>query len=137
MQRGPWMEGSSGYAAVSLALEGVLKETSAGWSEGCNEPYSCVVPCFPSSWISGNSHNFQFPVYKLQVLKCKCCVCLPAFSPDSSFFLGEEDRGRWVWGDLRGARSADAGQCGAEGGISPAAQTGAEDGGRCPEKAAG
>ena len=42
---------------------------------------------------------------------------------------GEEDRRRWFRGDLRGFGPADPGQCGAEGGVSPATQTGSEDGG--------
>lgn len=50
---------------------------------------------------------------------------------------GEKDRGRWLRGDLRGGGSADADQRGAEGGVSPAAQTGAEDGGGCAEEAPG
>lgn len=50
---------------------------------------------------------------------------------------GEEDWRRWVWGDLRGDGPADPGQCGAEGGVGPAAQTGAEDGGRRAQEAPG
>lgn len=55
----------------------------------------------------------------------------------ASPFPGEKDRGRWLRGDLRGSGSADADQRGAEGGVSPAAQTGAEDGGGCAEEAPG
>lgn len=50
---------------------------------------------------------------------------------------GKEDRGWRFRGDLRGAGPADAGQRGAEGGIGPAAQTSAKDGGRRPEEAPG
>jgi len=49
----------------------------------------------------------------------------------------EEDRRRRVRGDLRGLGPADAGERGAEGGVGPAAQTGAEDGGGGAEEAAG
>lgn len=50
---------------------------------------------------------------------------------------GEEDWGWWVWGDLRGDGPDDPGQRGAEGGVGPAAQAGAEDGGRRPQEAPG
>lgn len=50
---------------------------------------------------------------------------------------GEEDRGWRVWGDLRGIGPADAGQCGAEGGVGPAAKAGAQDGGRRAQEAPG
>ena len=49
----------------------------------------------------------------------------------------QEDRRRGVWGDLRGLGPADAGERGAEGGVGPTTQTGPEDGGRGPQKAAG
>lgn len=49
----------------------------------------------------------------------------------------EEDRRGRVRGDLRGLGPADAGERGAEGGVGPAAQTGAEDGGGGAEEAAG
>lgn len=49
----------------------------------------------------------------------------------------EEDRRGRVRGDLRGPGPADAGERGAEGGVGPAAQTGAEDGGGGAEEAAG
>lgn len=49
----------------------------------------------------------------------------------------EEDRRGRVWGDLRGPGPANAGERGAEGGVGPAAQTGAEDGGGGAEEAAG
>lgn len=51
--------------------------------------------------------------------------------------LGEEDWGWWVWGDLRGFGPADTGQCRSEGGVGPAAQTGAQDGGRRAQEAPG
>lgn len=49
----------------------------------------------------------------------------------------EEDRWGRVRGDLRGLGPADAGERGAEGGVGPAAETGAEDGGGGAEEAAG
>lgn len=58
-------------------------------------------------------------------------ICAIIFTP------GEEDRGWWVWGDLRGDGPDDAGQRGTEGGVGPAAQTGAEDGGRGAQEAPG
>lgn len=63
------------------------------------------------------------------------CVCVK--NVFMVFFPGEKDRGRRVWGDLRGAGLADADQCGAEGGVGPAAQTGAQDGGRRAQEAPG
>lgn len=50
---------------------------------------------------------------------------------------GKEDWGRRVRGDLRGGGLADADQRGAKGGVSPAAQTGAQDGGRRAQEAPG
>ena len=50
---------------------------------------------------------------------------------------GEKDRGRWIWRDLRGLGSVEPGQCGVEGGVRPATQTGSKDGGGGAEKAAG
>lgn len=57
------------------------------------------------------------------------------FSPSTP--PGKKDWGWWVWRDLRGAGPADEDQRGAEGGVSPAAQTGAEDGGGRAEEAPG
>ena len=58
------------------------------------------------------------------------CWLLPSSSD-------KEDRRGRVRGDLRGPRPADPHQRGAEGGVGPAAQAGAEDGGGGAEKAAG
>lgn len=56
------------------------------------------------------------------------------FCPDVT---AEEDRGRRLWRDLRGLGPADSGECGVEGGVSSAAQAGAEDGGGGAEEASG
>lgn len=49
----------------------------------------------------------------------------------------EEDRWRWVWGDLRGFGSVKPGHSCLKGGVCSTTQTGAEDGGGCAEEASG
>lgn len=61
---------------------------------------------------------------------------MPINITSSSFSAEENWRGRF-WGDLRGLRLADTGECGVEGGVGTAAQTGPEDGGGRPKETAG
>lgn len=49
----------------------------------------------------------------------------------------EEDWWGRFWGDLRGLGPADSGECGVEGRVGTATQTGSEDGGRSPQEVAG
>ena len=53
----------------------------------------------------------------------------------SSSLGSKEDRRRWLRRDLRGSGPGDSGAGGSEGGVSSAAQTGAQDGGGGAEEA--